>query len=85
MAKVIKGIINAKDVEGNPHYKVRYEGLGKEHDEWVGKDQVTETQIEKFKEMKAKAVACGGGGGGGAAAPALHVAAAVGKRRRVQV
>jgi hypothetical protein len=56
MAKVIKGIVKAKDVEGSPRYKVRYEGLGKEGDEWVGSDQVTEALIERFKAMKAKQV-----------------------------
>ena len=40
MAKMIKGIVKAKDVEGSPRYKVRYEGWGKEDDEWVGSDHV---------------------------------------------
>ena len=54
MAKVIKGIVRAKDLEGSPRYKVRYEGLGTEGDEWVGSDRVTEAQVERFKALKAK-------------------------------
>ena len=61
MSKVIKGIVNTKDVDGTPRYKVRYEGLAKEGDDWVGADQVTEKQIEKFQAMKAKAAAKAGG------------------------
>jgi hypothetical protein len=54
------GIVNTKDVDGTPRYKVRYEGLAKEDDDWVGADQVTEKQIEKFQAMKAKAAAKAG-------------------------
>ena len=91
MAKVIKGIVRAKDLEGSPRYKVRYEGLGTEGDEWVGSDRVTEAQVERFKALKAKqdskkeqllaeqqlpAAGAAAAGAGGAAAAAAAAAAA---------
>jgi hypothetical protein len=62
--KVIKCIINRKNVGSwvvgswvAPRYKVwqykvRYEGLAKEDDEWVDADRVTVEQIEKFKPKR---------------------------------
>ena len=57
-AKVIAGIVATKDPRSPfavSRYKVRYEGLAEEDDDWVGADQVTEQQIDEFKAMKAKA------------------------------
>jgi hypothetical protein len=61
---LIKEIVNTNDVDGTPRYKVRYEGMAKEDDKWVGADQVTEMQIEQFQAKFHAAKA------GGAASPA---------------
>ena len=50
IAKVIHAIVAAKHEEGGQYYMVQYEGLSKEHDEWVFSPAVAAKHVAQVRK-----------------------------------
>lgn len=52
--RVMQGILNEREADGQTQYKVRFKGLGKEDDAWVSASEVGTKQVSNFQLRKAK-------------------------------
>jgi hypothetical protein len=52
--RVVQGILNEREADGQTQYKVRFKGLGKEDDAWVSASEVDAKQVSNFQLRKAK-------------------------------